>query len=238
MRVLVGGAWGFACDRRLTREGARDAALRARAIRARGRRSRAARARAASSRATGSYRTPVERDPFSVSLDEKVELCLRAEEALRTPEVKVREAFVRAQRERKVLVSSDGADVEQELVECGGGIDAIAVGDGALQIRAATRARTAARARRRGWEYVEGLGLERRGAARRRAGGGAAARRRVPAGRDDGRDRRRADAAPGARVGRPPDRARPRLRHRGRLRGHELPQAGRPRLAALRLGAA
>src|SRR5581483_3407453 len=29
VRVLVGGAWGFACDRRLTPEGARDAALRA-----------------------------------------------------------------------------------------------------------------------------------------------------------------------------------------------------------------
>src|SRR5919206_1308649 len=29
VRVLVGGAWGFAGDRRLTEEGARDAALRA-----------------------------------------------------------------------------------------------------------------------------------------------------------------------------------------------------------------
>src|SRR2546430_15723358 len=29
VRVLVAGAWGFACDRRLSAEGARDAALRA-----------------------------------------------------------------------------------------------------------------------------------------------------------------------------------------------------------------
>ena len=29
VRVLAGGAWGFACDRRLSPEGARDAALRA-----------------------------------------------------------------------------------------------------------------------------------------------------------------------------------------------------------------
>src|SRR5918998_308393 len=29
VRVIVGGAWGFACDRRLTPEGAREAALRA-----------------------------------------------------------------------------------------------------------------------------------------------------------------------------------------------------------------
>ena len=38
---------------------------------------------------------------------------------------------MRAQLERKVFVSSEGTDVEQELVECGAGIDATAVGDGA-----------------------------------------------------------------------------------------------------------
>ncbi len=84
--------------------------------------------------------------------------------------------------------------------------------------------------RTRGLELAGRLGVRRvararaRGATRRRAGGRAAARGPLPVRRDDGRDRRRADAAADARVGRPPDRARPRLRHRGRLRGHELPQ--------------
>src|SRR5919201_5436031 len=49
--------------------------------------------------------------------------------------------------------------------------------------------------------------------------------------------RRGPGRAPGARVGRPSDRARSDLRHRGVVRRHELPQAGRSGIAAVRLGA-
>ena len=185
---------------------------------------------------SGTYRTPVEQDPFAVSLSDKVALCLRAEEALRHADVKVTEAFVRAQREHKVLVTSDGAEIEQELVETGGGIDASPSATAVFQIRSYPTAHSGSSAQA-GWEYVEGLGLEREAP---RVGEQAAALLRAdvcPSGGDDGRDRRGADGAPGARVGRAPDRARPRLRQRGRVRGHELPQADRPRLAPLRLGA-
>src|SRR5207253_7077496 len=108
----------------------------------------------------GTYRTPVERDPLAVPLGEKVEHCLRAEAALAHPDVKVAQAFVRALSEHKVLVSSDGADVEQELVECGAGIDAIAAANGMSQIRSYPSAHGGWSAQA-GWEYVEALGLER-----------------------------------------------------------------------------
>jgi TldD protein len=159
VRVLIGGAWGFACDRRLDVDGARGAALRACAfaLAAGGRDGKALAPLAASS---GRYRTPMEKDPFAVPLSEKVALCLRAEEALRHPDVKVTEAFVRAQSEHKFLVTSDGAEIEQELVETGGGIDALAVGDGILQIRSYPSAHGGSSSQG-GWEYVEGLGLER-----------------------------------------------------------------------------
>lgn len=158
VRVLVGGAWGFAADRRLSAEGARDAALRACAFaRASG---SGARVLAPVEPQRGTYKTKVEIDPFSVSLGDKVGLCLRATEALARPEVKVAEAFVRAQLEHKVLISSDGADVEQEIVECGGGIDATAVGDGIAQVRSYPSAHGGSSAQA-GWEYVLGLGLER-----------------------------------------------------------------------------
>ena len=159
VRVLVGGAWGFACDRRLTAEGARDAALRACAF-ARAAGSNGGRALAPVEAARGTYRTPVERDPLAVPLGEKVELCLRAEAAMHQPAVKVTQASVRALRERKALVSSEGADVEQELVESGGGIDAIAVGDGGYQTRSYPSSHDGSSAQA-GWEYVESLGLER-----------------------------------------------------------------------------
>ena len=67
---------------------------------------------------------------------------------------------MRAQREHKVLVSSDGADVEQEIVECGGGIDATAVGETLSQMRSYPSAHGGSSAQA-GWEFVAGLGLER-----------------------------------------------------------------------------
>jgi TldD protein len=159
VRVLVGGAWGFACDRRISDAGARGAAARATEF-ARAAAGAHERALAPVEARSGVYRTPVERDPFSVSLSEKVEHCLRAEQALAHRDVKVTQAFARAQREHKFLVSSEGSDIEQELVECGGGIDALAAGHGAFQIRSYPSAHGGSSAQA-GWEFVEGLGLER-----------------------------------------------------------------------------
>ena len=159
VRVLVGGAWGFACDARLSAEGARDAALRACAFASAAGRN-GSRPLAPLEARSGSYRTPVDRDPFSVPLDEKVALCLRAEEALKHPDVKVAQASVRAMGERRLFLSSDGAEIDQEILECGGGIDAMAVGDDLFQIRSYPSQHGGASAQA-GWEYVEGLGLER-----------------------------------------------------------------------------
>src|SRR5690242_6288764 len=55
VRVLLGGAWGFACDRRLSEDGAREAALRACAF-ARAAPGGHTRALAPAPVATGAYR--------------------------------------------------------------------------------------------------------------------------------------------------------------------------------------
>jgi TldD protein len=89
-----------------------------------------------------------------------VELCLRADEALKHPTVTIRQAALRAQRELKVFVSSEGSELEQERVECGGGIDAGAVGDGHYQMHSYPSAHVGSSAQA-GWEYIEDLGLER-----------------------------------------------------------------------------
>jgi TldD protein len=159
VRVLVGGAWGFAADRRLDEGGARDAALRACAF------AKAApggheRSLVPVEPQRGQYRTQVGRDPFDVPISEKIELCLRAEEGMQHADVKVTSAMVRAQREHKVLVSSEGSVVEQVLVECGGGIDAYSVSDGLLQIRSYPSQHSGVSGQG-GWEFVEGLGLDR-----------------------------------------------------------------------------
>jgi TldD protein len=161
VRVLVDGAWGFAGDPRLSEEGARDAAERAVAF-----------ARASASRAhtrvemtpippaTGDYGPTAKRDPVEVPLEEKIELCLRAEAGMRRPEVKITEAIVRAMREERVFRSSEGANVTQRFVECGGGIDALAVSDdGRVQNRSYPSAHGGSSAQA-GWEFVEALGLD------------------------------------------------------------------------------
>jgi TldD protein len=159
VRVLVQGAWGFACDRRLSADGARAAAEKAAEF-ARAAGGDGERGLAPVDPAQGEFRTTVERDPFSISLADKVEHCLRAERELEHEDVKVTAASVRAQRELKTFVSSEGASIEQELVECGGGIDATAVRDGITQIRSYPSAHGGS-SRQAGWEFVESLGLER-----------------------------------------------------------------------------
>ena len=159
VRVLVDGAWGFAGEGRLDEAAASDAALRAVEF---------ARAAPGSHETplapleaqSGSYRTPMERDPFEVPLTEKIDLCLRAEEGMRQPMVKVTLAMVRAQRELKVLATSDGATIEQDLFECGGGIDCYASEGDVTQVRSYPSQHGGVSASA-GWELVENLGLER-----------------------------------------------------------------------------
>jgi TldD protein len=160
VRVLVDGAWGFACDRRLSEDGAREAAERAVAF-ARASAGRRARRRVELVQAPaehGEYRTPAERDPIDVPLTEKVDLCLKAEAAMKHEDVQITEASIRAQREERVFRSSEGADLSQRFVECGAGIDALAVAEGRVQLRSYPSAHGGSSAQA-GWEYVEGLGL-------------------------------------------------------------------------------
>jgi TldD protein len=157
VRVLVKGAWGFACDRRLTPDGARDAAIRAFTF-ARAAAGKHSRSLAPVEPRTGRHESPAERDPFAVSLADKVDLCLRADAALNGPDIVVRQAMVRARREHKLLLSSEGTEVEQTLTECGAGLDCAATNDGVFQTRSYPSAHVGSSCQL-GWEYVEGLRL-------------------------------------------------------------------------------
>jgi TldD protein len=157
VRVLVNGAWGFACDRRLTADGARNAAIRACTF-ARAAAGKHSRALAPVEIRTARHESSVERDPFAVTLREKVDLCLRADAALQGPDVIVRQTMVRARREHKLMLSSEGTEVEQILTESGAGIDCAATRDGVFQVRSYPSAHIGSSCQS-GWEYVDGLRL-------------------------------------------------------------------------------
>ena len=183
VRVLAGGAWGFACDRRLDAEGAVSAARRATAFALASSVGRS-RALAPVEARSGSYRTPIAIDPFDVPLADKVDLCLRAEAALRHDTVVVTQASVRAQREHKVLFSSDGVEAEQVLVRDRRPGSTRSPRTTRCRSSAATRARTAARARAPAGSTsrASGSSARRRASAsrRRRCCARSRARRRSP----------------------------------------------------------
>jgi len=137
VRVIVNGRWGFAASREL---GADEAAtITEQAI-------RIAKASATvgeeSVRLAGcqpveaEWSTPVEQDPFAVSLDEKLKLLMAADAAMAAAApVSHRSAFFDAWREDQHFASTEGSRIHQVITECGGGIEAEAIREGDHQVR-------------------------------------------------------------------------------------------------------
>ena len=169
VRVLAGGAWGFAASSDLSGEAL--AATVDRALEA---------ARAASTvqiellvpRAdwlrnrgglqlpprpgdVGVYVTPVEQDPFAVPIEARLALLIACCEAMqRRPAVRVAQAQLNLFREHKWFVSSEGSRLEQTVVETGGGLAATAVGDGGVFQRRSLNNHAQA-----GYEFIAELDL-------------------------------------------------------------------------------
>ncbi|MGQ9584847.1 MAG: TldD/PmbA family protein [Anaerolineae bacterium] len=161
VRVLVNGAWGFAASARLSlSEVDRVAALAIQIARASGRvpgRTPVHLGPPVVHR--GAYRTEVQQDPFQVSLEDKVSLLLEAAKAMREqPEVKVATASMEARRERKFFGNSEGAYIEQEIIETGSGLEATAVGHDDVQKRSYPNSFGRHQATM-GYELVESLDL-------------------------------------------------------------------------------
>jgi TldD protein len=137
VRALVDGAWGFAACALFD-----DASLDATAARA----VAMARAGAAAGRRrigtipleayVDHYATPLDRDPTSVPLAERVALLLEAERALHSaPTIAVGRAWIDLWRTDKNFYSTIGSRIAQTIYQSGGAISALAVGEGDAQVR-------------------------------------------------------------------------------------------------------
>lgn len=136
VRVRVGGAWGFAATRGTGRADAEVALERALTIAEAQPAAPDPVALAPEPPARGEWTTAVGRDPFEVPLEEKLAVLLAADAGLRTePGVSVTHARFSAFSTEKLFASTDGALCEQRIVECGGGIAAIAVDGDESQVR-------------------------------------------------------------------------------------------------------
>ena len=139
VRVLAHGAWGFACTP-LADESAVVRALAAAVAIARAS-ARIAKARVAFPPAEpqrGRYATPLGVEPFAVPFEQKLADLAAAESELRRGGAPIRstEAWMAWTEVEKLLLTSEGTDVEQRFVYGGAGMQAIAVGDdGSMQRR-------------------------------------------------------------------------------------------------------
>ncbi|MBA4319865.1 MAG: peptidase C69, partial [Flavobacterium sp.] len=137
IRVIKDGAWGFAASNNFSKESIEETVKKAIEV---------ARASAKtikekiqldkSKLQKESYKTKVIKDPFSVSIEDKVKILLECDKKMRTdPRIVVAEGFMRALFTKKLFASTEGAFIEQELTETGTGIFATASDNKDVQIR-------------------------------------------------------------------------------------------------------
>ncbi len=152
VRVICSGAWGFAGTCNLTREGAQACAKEAVAV-----------AKASASvmgkpvrlvpepAATTRFRTAYQIDPFSVSIEDKVGLLMEInDKLLANPGIKKANGFMTLRRADRILLNSEGSDLESEVVTTGAWYSATAVGDGDARSRTYNPPE-----RTMGWENID-----------------------------------------------------------------------------------
>ena len=153
VRVLKDSAWGFASSNELKKTVAdkvvRNALSIARA---------SARVKAKDVNLTalpaqkGSYRTDVKIDPMQISLDEKINLLLACDKAMREQKkVKVSEGQLRFFKTTVQFASTDGSLITQDFVYSGGNIKVYAMNKGELQ------SRSYGDYGQQGYEFIKGM---------------------------------------------------------------------------------
>jgi TldD protein len=136
-RVIVDGCWGFSSSSTLTEGEAARVAEEAIQI------ARATRLAKTfdidlgdAEAAVDTYETRVVKDPFSIPLEDKIAILLEADKIMAAnTAVKTRECSCNSFLTDKVFLSTEGADIAQKIIECGGGITAFAVGEDDVQKR-------------------------------------------------------------------------------------------------------
>jgi TldD protein len=117
IRVIAQGAWGFAATPHITQQSAASAASSAVAVaKANAKLVKRPVVLAPNPVHVDVWQTPLIKDPFKIPLEEKAELLLALNaEALKVKGVKFADASYYGMSEWKLLVSSEGACIEQQI---------------------------------------------------------------------------------------------------------------------------
>lgn len=154
VRVIAGGAWGFAASPlAVATEGERIARIAVDIAKANAKLMKRPVTLAPTPPVSDTWQTQLTKDPFKISLDDKAELLLAINrEAMKVPGIKFVTSFYAAGNEWKLLASTDGAYIEQQITRIGPGYSVTAVDDKHGEFETRDHGFPP---RQAGWEYVE-----------------------------------------------------------------------------------
>ena len=158
IRVLLDGAWGFAATYKLDKKEVEDHIEKAIHI-AKGSKtvSRDNVVLAPAEVYIHKYYTRYKKDPFKIPLEQKIELLVSSTKLVDGNEnIKLRRAVMQCWKEKKIFLSTEGANIEQNFIECGAGLS-VGVSDGKdFQIRSYPTS-FGGNVAQRGYEFIEEL---------------------------------------------------------------------------------
>lgn len=161
VRVLYQGAWGYAASNQITKKSLEQTVKYAiKVAQASGLvSSKKVKLAPVEVVKNGEYQTPYKKDPFKVSLPQKIKLLLAADKKMgQVKKVTVAQTFYQAYRTKKTLASTEGSYLNQEILETGAGIQALATDGQEVQNRSYPNSFRGL-FQTRGWELVEEIDL-------------------------------------------------------------------------------
>ena len=151
VRVIAGGAWGFAATNDLTADGVAKAARQAAAIAQANAKGQQEPVRLAPQKGVGevAWRTPVKRNALEVPVKEKVDLLLAANAAAMKAGASFANSSIMIINEQKYFASTDGSYIDQDIHRIAAPFSATAVDKASGKFRS-----------RQGFSSAMGMGYE------------------------------------------------------------------------------
>jgi TldD protein len=160
VRVIADGAWGFAASDNMARAAVEATAARAVEIARASARVKQHDIQLAPERAvTAEWSTPYQIDPFTISVEQNIDLLLKIDSELRSVAgVTLAETNLNFNREEQWFVSSEGADIHQTKYSAGAGYCAYAFAGNEIQKRSYPNS-FGGQWQNKGYELIEELKL-------------------------------------------------------------------------------
>jgi TldD protein len=137
IRVLVNGSWGFASSCFFERDEIlriADNAVRIAKASARVKKYDVVLS-SQSEPPRSTYESQYKHDPFEIAIEDRISLLIDATKRMKNDDVKIAAGYMGNFRINKYFMSTEGADIRQDILACGAGIEANAVSSGESQKR-------------------------------------------------------------------------------------------------------